>query len=153
QPFRERHDCAVHPSLAGQASGAGRAGHGLARASAGGAGRRGDGPGPARPWRRHDPERRQYRARCVAPSRCSASADSFDRCAPPGGSFSAAPAVGYGRAMTDRADSRPSALRTTTIIGIGFAAFLALVTMDALLMAAGAKTPIAIAQLTSPAGS
>ena len=32
QPVRERHDRAVRPSLAGQASGAGRAGHGLAHA-------------------------------------------------------------------------------------------------------------------------
>src|SRR5215467_5301333 len=55
--------------------------------------------------------------------------------------------------MTGRADRRPSELRATTILGNCFAAFLALVTIDAPVMPARAKIPIVIAQIAPPAGT
>src|SRR5262249_31011269 len=145
QSHRERHGRAIHPSLARRAAGAGRAGDGLAHAPSGDAGRRWDGPDPARPRRRHNPERRQHRARDPSPSRCSASADTFDRGAPSGDGFSAAPAVGYGRGMTGRPDWRSRSLLATTAVAIAIAATVAFLTIDAPpLPARRAKAPTVV---------
>ena len=94
QLLRERHDHPVRPSLARQASGAGRAGAGLAGAPAGDPGGGGDGAAAAWPGNRDHPERRQHCAGDRPSGRRGPAADHVDRGAPSRARFSGTAGVG-----------------------------------------------------------
>ena len=92
---RKSDDRAVRPSLAGQAPGAGRAGHGLARAACRSRPGGGDRPGAAKSRNCHDPDRCRH-SRCnIAPGRSRHIADLCDRRAASRDVFSGPPGVGY----------------------------------------------------------
>src|SRR6185312_9196621 len=128
QPVRERHDRAVHPSLAGQAPGAGRAGVAHPRAPARDLCRRGAGADAARPRNRHDPDRSRHCNSVHAPGLRRSALHLADRRASPRDAFSTPAALGYGWRMNGR--KNVGVLAGVTVVAIAASAVLAFATID-----------------------